>query len=148
MVSILSITEVEGGTPMIAKASAGVPVFDRDRIVYPGTVEMMRFYAHLTINAGPWIMSDSSGTIPVRHRHSAIYLEHAELWQVVWAVRHLRRTDGRCNRHFGQRIPPHDGRTDDAPDAVVGHQRQLTAAGGMQILDDIWRPSPGTASAS
>ena len=66
MVSILGITEVERDTPVIAKANPSVPVVDANRVVYLGTVETMKFYAHLAMNAAPRIMGGgSSGTILV-----------------------------------------------------------------------------------
>jgi len=64
LVSILGIAGAEGDTPVIAKANAGVPVVDGDRVVYSGTVETMELYAHLAMDAGARIIGGCCGTTP------------------------------------------------------------------------------------
>jgi 5-methyltetrahydrofolate--homocysteine methyltransferase len=64
VVSILGITAADAATPVIAKANAGIPVVDGDRVVYSGTPETMELYAHLAVDAGAHIVGGCCGTTP------------------------------------------------------------------------------------
>jgi 5-methyltetrahydrofolate--homocysteine methyltransferase len=64
LVSILGLTAADEATPMIAKANAGIPVVDGDRVVYSGTLQTMELYAHLAIDAGARIVGGCCGTTP------------------------------------------------------------------------------------
>lgn len=63
LVSLLGIAGA-GETPVIAKANAGVPVVEGDRVIYSGTPETMELYAHLAMDAGARIVGGCCGTTP------------------------------------------------------------------------------------
>jgi 5-methyltetrahydrofolate--homocysteine methyltransferase len=64
LVSVLGVGGSAEDTPVIAKANAGIPVIDGDRVVYSGTAETMEVYAHLAIDAGARIVGGCCGTSP------------------------------------------------------------------------------------
>jgi 5-methyltetrahydrofolate--homocysteine methyltransferase len=62
--SILGITADGAAPAVIAKANAGIPVVQGDRVVYSGTPRTMELYAHLAIDAGARIVGGCCGTTP------------------------------------------------------------------------------------
>ncbi len=62
--SVLGITAGGAPVPVIAKANAGIPVVQGDRVVYSGTPETMEIYAHLALDAGARIVGGCCGTSP------------------------------------------------------------------------------------
>jgi len=65
LVSVLGIAGDDAPVPVIAKANAGLPVVEGDRVVYSGTPATMETYAHLAIEAGARIVGGCCGTSPV-----------------------------------------------------------------------------------
>lgn len=63
---LVSVLGISGAitTPVIAKANAGIPVVEGDRVVYSGTPDTMEVYAHLAIDAGARIVGGCCGTSP------------------------------------------------------------------------------------
>jgi 5-methyltetrahydrofolate--homocysteine methyltransferase len=64
VLSVLGITEGGAPIPVIAKANAGIPRIDGDRVVYTATPETMEVYTHLAIDAGARIVGGCCGTSP------------------------------------------------------------------------------------
>lgn len=64
LVSVLSMTQANPETVVIAKANAGIPQFHGDHIHYSGTPELMANYARLAIDAGARIIGGCCGTSP------------------------------------------------------------------------------------
>jgi 5-methyltetrahydrofolate--homocysteine methyltransferase len=64
VLSILGIAENAPDAVVIAKANAGVPVVQGDKVVYSGTHEVMEAYAHLAIEAGARIVGGCCGATP------------------------------------------------------------------------------------
>ncbi|MGG5810435.1 betaine--homocysteine S-methyltransferase [Falsiroseomonas sp. CW058] len=62
--SLLGIAGGGAALPVIAKANAGIPVVQGDRVVYSGTPRTMEVYAHLAIDAGARIVGGCCGTSP------------------------------------------------------------------------------------
>jgi 5-methyltetrahydrofolate--homocysteine methyltransferase len=62
--SLLQISRSSGGTPLIAKANAGIPHFRGEHIHYSGTPELMAEYARLAVDAGARIVGGCCGTSP------------------------------------------------------------------------------------
>lgn len=61
---LASILGMDVAVPVIAKANAGIPVVQGDRVVYSGTPQTMELYAHLAIDAGARIVGGCCGTSP------------------------------------------------------------------------------------
>jgi 5-methyltetrahydrofolate--homocysteine methyltransferase len=64
VLSVLGITKHGTPMPVIAKANAGIPRIDGERVVYTATPETMEVYAHLAIDAGARIVGGCCGTSP------------------------------------------------------------------------------------
>jgi 5-methyltetrahydrofolate--homocysteine methyltransferase len=64
LVSVLGISGAAADTPVIAKANAGIPVVQGDRVIYSGTPATMEAYAHLALDAGARIVGGCCGTSP------------------------------------------------------------------------------------
>ncbi len=64
LVSVLGITGAAAEMAVIAKANAGIPVVQGDRVIYSGTPETMEVYAHLAMDAGARIVGGCCGTSP------------------------------------------------------------------------------------
>jgi 5-methyltetrahydrofolate--homocysteine methyltransferase len=62
--SVLGMTAGGPKVPVIAKANAGIPVVEGDRVIYSGTPETMEVYTHLAIDAGARIVGGCCGTSP------------------------------------------------------------------------------------
>jgi len=62
--AILGITADGAPVPVIAKANAGIPVVQGDRVAYSGTPLTMEIYAHLAIDAGARIIGGCCGATP------------------------------------------------------------------------------------
>jgi 5-methyltetrahydrofolate--homocysteine methyltransferase len=62
--SILAMTEDLPGSPLIAKANAGVPTIRGEHVHYSGSPETMAAYAHLAIDAGARIIGGCCGNSP------------------------------------------------------------------------------------
>ncbi len=61
---LVSVLGLGGATPVIAKANAGIPVVEGDRVIYSGTPQTMEIYAHLAVDAGARIVGGCCGTSP------------------------------------------------------------------------------------
>lgn len=64
VVSVLAMTGDLPGTPIIAKANAGIPTVHGDHTHYSGTPETMAAYTHLAIDSGARIIGGCCGTTP------------------------------------------------------------------------------------
>ena len=64
LVAILAMSEARGGTPLIAKANAGVPQWHGAHIHYTGTPELMATYAGLAVDCGARIIGGCCGNTP------------------------------------------------------------------------------------
>jgi 5-methyltetrahydrofolate--homocysteine methyltransferase len=62
--SLLELTQDAKPLPLIAKANAGIPVVEGDRVVYSGTPQTMEMYTHLAIDTGARIVGGCCGTTP------------------------------------------------------------------------------------
>jgi methionine synthase I (cobalamin-dependent) len=62
VMSVLGMTAVEAGIPIIAKANAGIPQFVGAQIRYSGTPELMAHYVELAIDSGARIVGGCCGT--------------------------------------------------------------------------------------
>lgn len=63
---LASVLGMDGAElPLIAKANAGIPVVEGDRVIYSGTPETMEIYAHLAMDAGARIVGGCCGTSPM-----------------------------------------------------------------------------------
>jgi 5-methyltetrahydrofolate--homocysteine methyltransferase len=60
--SVIDIVGGAGGTPVIAKANAGIPHFHGDAIQYSGTPELMADYARLAADSGARIIGGCCGS--------------------------------------------------------------------------------------
>jgi 5-methyltetrahydrofolate--homocysteine methyltransferase len=60
--ALLELVPNSGGTPVIAKANAGVPHIHGDSVVYSGTPHLMADYARLAMNAGARIIGGCCGS--------------------------------------------------------------------------------------
>ncbi|PCJ85291.1 MAG: methionine synthase I [Hyphomicrobiales bacterium] len=64
LVSVLSMSEQEGDTVIIAKANCGIPVIRGDKVEYTGTPDLMADYIRLAVDAGARIIGGCCGTSP------------------------------------------------------------------------------------
>ena len=64
VLSVLGITEDGTEIPVIAKANAGIPRIEGERVVYSADPPVMEAYAHLAIDAGARIVGGCCGNSP------------------------------------------------------------------------------------
>jgi hypothetical protein len=62
--SVLSMTEADPETTVIAKGNCGIPQVGANGVTYSGTPEVMAAYARLALDAGARIIGGCCGTRP------------------------------------------------------------------------------------